>query len=110
MIPSQQPHGLSWKQSADYILLFFHPTLLIKTAQELIQGESVEVEGQDAIANSLIHSLALTMRSVFHSEKLIDHLYIDSLVNVLVMHLLKAYAGCQFTPPIGQTGTSNIWA
>jgi len=109
VIPSLQPHTFGWDQPAEYILIFLHPTFLLKAAQELILVDSIKIEGQYAIANSLIRSLALTMRSSFQSEELTDHLYIDSLVNVLVMHLLKVYAGCQFSLPNGQINPPQRW-
>ncbi|PZD73847.1 Virulence regulon transcriptional activator VirF [Acaryochloris thomasi RCC1774] len=98
IIPSQQLHSLWWEDTAEYIFIFLRPTFLQRTAHDWVQGSSIELKEQYAIANSLIQSLALTMRSTLSAETL-DHLYLDSLINVLVIHLLKTYADCQLTTP-----------
>lgn len=95
IIPSQHPHAMSWEQPAEYILIFLHPSLLVQTAYDWIQNGAAQFDGRYAISDSLIHSLALTMRSAFQVREYIDHLYIDSLVNVLVMYLLKAHLSYQ---------------
>ncbi len=108
IIPSQQRHSLGWDKTVEYIFLFLHPTLLLQTAHDWVKGTSIELEGQFAISNSLIHSLALTMRSALHAEAL-DHLYIDSLINVLVIHLLKTYGGYQLMAPTTLNATTKQW-
>ena len=91
IIPSQQPHTMCWEKSAEYILIFIHPSLLMETAYDWLQNDTDQFNGRYAISDSLIHSLALTMRSAFQAQEYIDYLYIDSLVNVLVMYLHKAH-------------------
>ncbi len=108
IIPSQQRHSFYWERPAEYIFIFLHPTFLQRTAHDWLRGNTIELEGQYAIANSLIHSLALTMRSALRAETL-DHLYLDSLINVLVIHLLKAYSGCLLTPPTQLPTVSKRW-
>ncbi|QUY44955.1 helix-turn-helix domain-containing protein [Acaryochloris marina] len=95
IIPSHHSHTLAWDMPADYILIFLHPSFVLQTTYEWTLSRSVQFEGQYAISDSLIHSLALTMRSAFDNQEFIDHLYIDSLVNVLAMYLLKAHSDCQ---------------
>lgn len=73
---------------------FLHPSFIFQTTYEWTLGSSIQFEGRYAIADSLIHSLALTMRSAFENREFTDYLYIDSLVNVLAMYLLKAHSDC----------------
>lgn len=94
IIPSHHSHTLAWDMPADYILIFLHPSFIFQTTYEWTLGSSIQFEGRYAIADSLIHSLALTMRSAFENREFTDYLYIDSLVNVLAMYLLKAHSDC----------------
>ncbi|MEO0374812.1 MAG: AraC family transcriptional regulator [Cyanobacteria bacterium P01_A01_bin.17] len=108
IIPSQQLHSLWWEDAAEYIFIFLRPTFLKRMAHDWVQESSIELKEQYAIANSLIQSLALTMRSTLSAEAL-DHLYLDSLINVLVIHLLKTYTGCQLTTPAPLKTASKQW-
>ena len=50
IIPSHHSHTLAWGKTADYILIFLHPSFLVQTAYEWTLGHSVQFAGRYAIS------------------------------------------------------------
>ena len=91
IIPSHQPHEINWQQEAEYIIMFLHPSFLRKAAQMLIPNNIPIIAEQYAIDDTLLLSLGMALYSAFQDGATMEHLYIDSLVNLLAVHLLRNY-------------------
>ncbi len=89
IIPSNQLHAVSWEQRVEYIMMFIHPELLNRKAQNFITDCPSPMMGQYGIQDPFIYSLATTLCSSVQAEGTIESLYVDTLINTLLMYLLK---------------------
>ncbi len=99
LIPSNQPHAMGWPQKTEYIIMFIHPELLNRKAQDFAINCLPPTTGQYGIQDPLIYSLSTALQSSIQAEGTIESLYIDTLINTLLIYFLKNYAGCQWTTP-----------
>lgn len=96
VLPSHQPHAFQWDRSVQYINILVDPTLLFQKAQDCVVDPTIIMTGKYGIHDPLILSLALALQSAFQAEGVVEHLYIDMLINTLLMYLLKTCGGCKF--------------
>ncbi len=92
LIPSHHQHSVGWHQPAQLIRIFLHPTLLFQSADEYVLGGTLELSSQYGIQDPIIHSIAMALYEAQQSENETSYLYLDSLVNMLIMHLLRTYS------------------
>lgn len=92
IVPSQQPHTVTWEKNAEIIFFFLHPKYLSYAASDLITGDFGAIGEHYGTRDLLIHQLGLTLRTEFLAGGTLSRLYIESLVNILAVHLLRTYA------------------
>lgn len=90
IIPANLPHEAHWEQQSEVVVLKFDPAFIVQAADEL-NGRQTEIVEQWNARDSLIQQLALALRKEFQ-EGLPGRLYIESVANVLVTHLLRSYS------------------
>ncbi|MGL6339972.1 MAG: helix-turn-helix domain-containing protein [Waterburya sp.] len=98
IIPAQIMTEVSWESENEYLLLYLHPMYLAEIASELVDATSIEIEPQFAIRDPAIYNLALLFKSELESQKNCDRLYIDSLTDTLIIHLLRRYSTQKYLP------------
>lgn len=109
LIPANIHHEIYWQRSVECAIIFLKPMLLQRVAHDSISAFACEMTGQYGIQDSLIQSLVITLRSAFHADETWEPLYVDTLINTLLVHLLKCYAGCQFMTAEMQPVQSERW-
>lgn len=98
IIPAQVMMEVSWESEKEYLSLFLHPIYLAEIASELVDATSIEIDPQFAIRDPAIYHLALLFKAELESQKTSDRLYIDSLTDTLIIHLLRRYSTQKYLP------------
>lgn len=92
IIASGQPHGSEWLQEAEHLIFYLTPAFVEGAARDLLRRESVEIVENRSADDPLIRQLAGTLRLELRREHPPERLYVESLVNVLAVHLLRTYS------------------
>ncbi len=107
IIPAHVPHKSTWQGEGDCTLLLLEPTYIDQIAHEAVNGERVELIGQFAKPDPLIHGIGLTLKSVLESQEQCSPLYIDSLTTALASHLIQHYCTRKYTLPTNACGLAK---
>lgn len=98
--PANCPQRQRWNQTCEFIEIYLLPELFVRTAQELTESDSVEILLHLTFRDPLIQQIGLTLKADLETTATTDRcsssafnnrLYIDSIANLLVVHLLKHY-------------------
>ncbi|GGO36870.1 helix-turn-helix domain-containing protein [Deinococcus humi] len=92
IIGSGQPHGSEWLQEAEHLIFYLTPAFVERATRDLLRRGSVEIVENRSADDPLIRQLAGTLRSELRREHPPERLYVESLVNVLAVHLLRTYS------------------
>jgi AraC family transcriptional regulator len=98
IIPAQIMMEVSWESENEYLSLFLHPIYLAEVASKLVDITSIEINPQFAIDDPAIYHLALLFKAELESPTTSDRLYIDSLTDTLIIHLLRRYSTQKYLP------------
>lgn len=97
LISPNQKHTLEWQQPAELTLFYLHPHFLANAINESIENRQMRIENcLKPIDDFVIREIGAIFRNLctlgFENEKL----YIESLANLLAVHLLKNYLNYDF--------------
>jgi AraC family transcriptional regulator len=107
IIPAQMMMEVSWKEENEYLSLYLQPAYLAKIALEVVGSDSIEIEPKFSICDPAIYHLALLFKAELESNKNSDRLYIDSLTDTLIIHLLRRYSRQKHLPQKYADGLSK---
>lgn len=71
------------------MLLGIEPTLLARTAIEVLEQETIELVPILSTLDPLIHSLALALKSELESPQVGGKIYVETIAQTLTFHLLR---------------------
>ena len=91
IVPSGVNHWQRIEKPSEGILLTVEPQQLSNFAYEIVRPDSIELLPTFAQPDPLIHGIALNLKQVLDSEYK-DFLYVESLFNALIYHLLRNYS------------------
>lgn len=102
------PAGVNhWKQSgsdvSEMIVLTIEPNFLSRIARENINTNSIELKPTFAQTDTLIQSIALNIKAELDRLKS-DRVYVESLFQALLLHLLKNHCHKEYYPQQAQNG------
>lgn len=92
IIPSNQPHASDWQRKAEVLTLYLAPKFMMQAAKDAVALNSVEVVEQYGIEDLLIQQLGAALVAELQQGRLPGRLYIESLANVLTVHILRQYS------------------
>lgn len=92
VVPSGQPHSVSTAGGTEYVSLYLDPEVVIRAASESGVKGRVELVAGRAESDPTIRGVALSLMAEVEQGGLCGPLYIESLSNVLAIHLLRNYA------------------
>jgi AraC family transcriptional regulator len=92
VIPARVTHQVQWDQRSEFLILTLKADVLSQVAYEVIPHDKVDLVPDLPRVDSLIQQLGLALRSELEMNAGHDHLYVESLVNCLAVHLLKKYS------------------
>lgn len=90
--PAGCPQRQRWNETTDFIEIYLAPELFINAAQEIFESKYIN-EFHLTIRDPLIQQIGLNLKAdlVADNTGQCDRLYIESVANLLVVHLLKHY-------------------
>ncbi len=98
LIVSDQPHALQWENYGEFASFYLTPQHLHYCVHDLLKGDSVELVesfGKDP----LLWQLGLALRHELRQpDTAPSQLFVESLINVASVHLLRNYGVRQFKP------------
>jgi AraC family transcriptional regulator len=92
VVPAGVTHQVAWDRSAAFLILTLRPDVLRQVAHEAIAPDQVDLVPDIPRVDALVQQLGLALRSELELNGGRDHLYVESLVTCLAVHLLKTYA------------------
>jgi AraC family transcriptional regulator len=109
VVPAKVTHQVQWDQTSEFMILTLKPDVLGQVAYEVIAPDRVDLVPDLPRVDPLVRQLGLALRSELDLNGGRDHLYVESLVNCLAMHLLKNYSAVppRF-PPVGPLPPSTL--
>ncbi|MDQ3799893.1 MAG: AraC family transcriptional regulator [Acidobacteriota bacterium] len=91
LTPAGQPIRAHWEKPLDNLGIFLEPDFVAQTAAENRFGSNFEFVEVYKNEDPLIQHIGLTLLAESNSETPAGRLYTDSLIQTLVLHLLKNY-------------------
>ena len=93
VLPGGQPHGSEWNREAEHLIFYLTPGFVERAARDLLRREKPPELVEDRTADDpLIRHLADALRAEMRRGCTPERLYVESLANVLAVHLLENYS------------------
>lgn len=92
VIPGDQPHGGEWRREADHLIFYLDPGFVSGAARDLLGEDPVELVENLTAEDPFIGGLASALRAELKTESGPQKLYLESLANVLSVHLIRNYS------------------
>lgn len=93
--PAEVDYVLRWEHESEFLLLGIEPTLLARTAREVLAQETIELIPLLSTPDPLIHSLALALKAELELPQIGGKLYVEAIAQTLTVHLLRNYTANQ---------------
>lgn len=92
LISPNQPHSLDLSQKAELTLFYLHPRFIESAIADSIDTNSLEIDSRFSLVNdTLIREVGVILNYLCSHGTATEKLYIESLANLLAVHLLKNY-------------------
>lgn len=106
VFPAEISHRVIWDRSIEFLIIGFDSSLIQQTILELndIEGPKkhtncqLEIVPQDKLHDPLIYQIGLALKTEFQLNGLLNHLYAESMVKALLVHLLRRYSSAPYEP------------
>lgn len=97
--PAQQPSTCIWDEPLTILLICLQQTYLEQVAIQIEHSSSIQIEilNQFGVRDSQLEQIVLQLRAELLSHEPGKQLYVESLTNMLTIHLLRYYAGNTIT-------------
>ena len=91
-MPAGASHSAYWKQESEGILLSIEPRSIVNTAIDSIKSDRLEIMPQFATTDPQLLQLAQWLLLELHHQQIGSELYVESLITMLEVHLLRTYS------------------
>jgi AraC family transcriptional regulator len=96
VFPADISYRVAWDRPVELLMVGFEPSLIQQTILELNDSEGLhlstcqlEIFPQYKLHDPLIYQIGLALKNELRTNSSIKHLYIESLTNTLLVHLLR---------------------
>ena len=108
LVSQQQFHELDWQTPAELTLFYLHPHFFNTAIDDSIQSNHFEVSDRfSLISDTLIQEVGVIFRYLYSQKMAAEKLYLESLANLLAVHLLKNYLNQKLKVPSLERGLSS---
>jgi AraC family transcriptional regulator len=90
--PAQSSYEVRWDRENSFIILLLEPSLIDSTAEKFFNFKNFEISPHFAKNDPWLHQIGLTLKSELKLFQKGSHLVVDSLANLLAVHLLRHYS------------------
>jgi AraC family transcriptional regulator len=108
VVPAGLDHQAVLEASSENLALYLEPSLVTKAASEAQLAGSFEIAERYARRDPVINSIGIALLGELDSEGLSGRLYVESLANVLAVHLLRYYSVRGARPVTFTGGLSSV--
>lgn len=98
IVPANTLHKSRWNQESEVTLLMLEPSYFSEIAYESHAGDGVELIGQFANSDPMIHQIGLGLKTQLETNVASSRLYVESAVTLLSVHLLQNYSSQNYKP------------
>ncbi|KST67339.1 helix-turn-helix domain-containing protein [Mastigocoleus testarum] len=106
VVPTEQPHGLTLDRGGELVNFYLAPEFIATTIPETTKGRSLEILEFQISDDPLIRQLAATVRTDRLLHGVSNKLFLESVMNVLAVHLVNSYAVSKIQiPKVGKLPT-----
>ncbi len=106
VVPSGQPHGLALNRAGELVNFYLAPEFIATSIPETTEGRSLEILEFNISDDPLIRQLAATVRTDRLLHGVSNKLFLESVMNVLAVHLVNSYAVSKIQiPKVGKLPT-----
>lgn len=104
LYPAQLQQKHLWDRKAEFLLLSLEIELVAYQACELLGTDQIELVPHLVIQDPLIQQIGLALKAELESDGLGGRLYVESMANALIIHLLRQYSTQEKNIPTYQGG------
>jgi AraC family transcriptional regulator len=108
VVPAGLDHQAVLEARSENLALYLDPSLVTKAASEAQLAGSFEIAERYARRDPVINSIGIALLGELDSEGLSGRLYVESLANVLAVHLLRYYSVRGARPVTFTGGLSSV--
>ncbi|MEM8779739.1 MAG: AraC family transcriptional regulator [Cyanobacteria bacterium P01_G01_bin.49] len=106
VVPTGQPHGLALDRGGELVNFYLSPEFIATSIPETTEGRSLEILEFNISDDPLIRQLAATVRTDRLLHGVSNKLFLESVMNVLAVHLVNSYAISKISiPKVGKLPT-----
>lgn len=106
IIPAHTRQQCKWHRGVKFLSLSLEPQFFETAAYDLTTVNRFELLPNIAVQDRLIYDIGTALRQELNTLDLADHLYVDSLVTALSIHLMKRY--CAQVPRISDPSDKGL--
>ena len=92
IVPAGASHRAYWKQESEGILLSIEPKSIIDAAIDSVNSDRLEIVPHFATSDSRLSQIAQWLLLELHQQQIGSRLYVESLITMLEVHLLRTYS------------------
>lgn len=107
IIPAEVLHRCHTQQDVEGMVLVLEPHIFAKHAREFLSSDRIELKPTFAQSDPFVYGVGLAFQKELDSGNLGGAIYLESLFNALMMHLLRHYATNQRTQLDNQEGLTK---
>jgi AraC family transcriptional regulator len=107
--PAQMPFFARWEEKDNYLQIRIASRFIQQVARETLakNSDSLELMPEFRMRNSHIEAIALMLLQELQADHISSTLYVESLANILAVHLIRQHSTAQANPPIYEGGLSQ---
>jgi AraC family transcriptional regulator len=106
VVPSKQPHSLTVDHAGELVNFYIAPEFIATAFPETTAGYALEILELHISDDPLIRQLAATVRTDRLLHGVSNKLFLESILNVLAVHLVNSYAIAKVSvPEVGKLPT-----
>ena len=97
VVPASQPHSVLWGDDIEALTIHLDPSFLHQTAIENEFSPSFElIDGPSKTEDRLVSQIGMALVNEANSENGTEKIYSESLMQTLVLHVLKNYSSAKY--------------
>ena len=107
IVPAGASHQAYWKQESEGILLSIEPRSVVNAAIDSVKSDRLEIVPQFATSDSQLSQIAQWLLRELYHQQIGSKLYVESLITMLEVHLLRTYSAIKPVIPHYQGGLAK---
>ncbi|NJP20220.1 MAG: helix-turn-helix transcriptional regulator [Hydrococcus sp. CRU_1_1] len=108
IVPANTWHRAGWDLAGGAIIVGLQPQEFLRTIDETIDRDRVELIPYFATPDPLVHQIGLALKQTLENPGKVGRLYAQTMTTTLMVHLLQHYCAQQLVLPTYSGGLSRL--